>query len=247
MLETFQFSYGAMFKLIGKIFIGLGLAAGLTTCANAGKSAASPPTVNQVIREMELVRERIYDLVTVVERVSRDNLSGQKVKKEIHISYKKPDKLKAEVKGARPRVVVINGSQMWVYSPDLEIVEEYTLKDEEQQMQVIYEMSWGLTSPIKSLVRGMNRSLTVLEDGSLLVELVPDQKDAQVIKIKVWVDPQTWLITEMYIFPSDQPPILLRVKEWQMNSGLEDSFFDFQVPEGADVFEPLKRSVGSIF
>ena len=196
-----------------------------------------PPDINRIIREMEAVREEIEDLVAVVERSTGDSPSGSGAAAEIQLTYKKPDKMRTAIKDGRE--VLINGDRMWIYSPDLQIVEAYNLKEKDQQRAALYEMSWGLTSPIKALLRGSNRSAKLLKDGRYLVTVVPDQKDAQITEIRAWVDSRTWLIEKMTISRSGQPPMELRIKEWRINTGLLDNIFDFKLPEGADLFDPL--------
>ncbi len=201
---------------------------------------ASSLDINRVIYEMEAVREEIDELVAVVERSVSDGSVGRERNVKITLTYKKPDKLKSEIEGGRE--VLINGDRMWIYSPDLQVVEAYDLKDEDKRRATLYEMSWGLTSPIKALLRGSNRSATELADGTILVTVVPDQKDAHLKEIQAWVDPRTWLIKKMVVSRVGQPAMILRVKEWLINSDLPDSTFEFKLPEGADLFEPLAGS-----
>ena len=198
---------------------------------------ADPPDINRVISNMEAVREEIDELVAVVERSSGEGSPGGERHAKITLTYKKPDKLKSEIEGGRE--VLINGNRMWIYSPDLQVVEAYDLKDEDKRRATLYEMSWGLTSPIKALLRGSNRSAATLMDGTILVTVVPDQKDAQLKEIKAWVDPRTWLIKKMVVSRVGQPPMTLLVKKWLINSDLPDSIFEFKLPEGVDFFEPL--------
>jgi len=215
----------------------------LIICAGTNSIYSAPEEpmdVNRVIYEMEAVREEIDELVAVVERSVNDGSVGGERDVKITLTYKKPDKLKSEIEGGRE--VLINGDRMWIYSPDLQVVEAYDLKDEEKRRATLYEMSWGLTAPIKALLRGSNRSATELADGTILVTVVPDQKDAHLKEIQAWVDPRTWLIKKMVVSRVGQPPMTLKVKEWLINSGLPDSEFDFKLPEGADLFEPLAGS-----
>ncbi len=213
----------------------------LTGAIPSGGLTASepPPDINRIIQEMEAVREEIEDLVAVIERNTGDSPSGSGAAAEIQLTYKKPDKMRTAIKDGRE--VLINGDRMWIYSPDLQIVEAYNLKEEDQQRAALYEMSWGLTSPIKALLRGSNRSAKLLEDGRYLVTVVPDQKDAQIKEIRAWVDPRTWLIEKMTSTRAGQPPVELRIKEWRINTGLPDDIFDFKLPEGADLFDPLEN------
>ena len=205
------------------------------------------PSLDRVILEMERVREEIRDLAVTVERTIAAEPGRPERTAEIDLLYRRPDRLRTEVKGADARVVVINGDRMWVYSPGLEVVEIYSLPGEEERERAIYESSWGLTSPIKVLVRGMNRTLTVLPDGSYRVDLVPDQKDSEIERIVAWIDPATWLITRMEIRQAGRPPTRLRVKDWRANRGVEESVFEFAPPPGADVFEPLQKGPTSAF
>ena len=201
---------------------------------------ADSPDINRVIHEMEAVREGINEMVVVVERSSGDGSAGEESNVKITLTYKKPDKLKSQIEGGRE--VFINGDRMWIYSPDIQVAEAYELKDEDQRRALLYEMSWGLTSPIKALLRGSNRSAVTLPDETILVTVVPDQKDAQIKEIQAWVDPRTWLISKMVISRIGQPPVMLLVKEWLINTDLPESIFDFKLPEGADLFEPLEGS-----
>jgi len=212
----------------------------LVTVAAASTLYSAPsdsPDIRRVINEMESVREKIDALVAVVERSSGDSSAGEESNVKITLTYKKPDKLKSQIEGGRE--VLINGDRMWIYSPDLQVVEAYELKDEDQRRALLYEMSWGLTSPIKALLRGSNRSAATLPDETILVTVVPDQKDAQIREIQAWVDPRTWLISKMVISRIGQPALTLMVKEWLINTDLPDSVFDFKLPEGYDLFEPL--------
>ncbi|MCX6348184.1 MAG: outer-membrane lipoprotein carrier protein LolA [Candidatus Aureabacteria bacterium] len=215
--------------------------------ANGMAAAKKPaPSIDRVILEMEKVREGIQDLTAVVEREIPGVAGRPASVAEIFVSYRNPDRLRTEVKGPDSRVVLINGDKMWVYSPGLEVVEIYALENEEARLRAIYQSSWGLTSPIKALVRGMNRTLTVLPDGSYRVDLVPDQKDAEIERIVAWVDPATWLITRMEIHQPGRPEIALAIKSWRSNQGVDDAVFDFRPPPGADVFEPLQKNGGSL-
>jgi len=214
---------------------------GIIVVASISYSAPDDSSeINRVIHEMERVREKIDDLIAVVERSAPDGADGGERNVTITLTYKKPDKLKSDIEGGRE--VLINTDRMWIYSPDLQVVEAYDLKDEDKREAILYEMSWGLTSPIKALLRGSNRSASTLEDGTILVKVVPDQKDAQIKDIRAWVDPGSWLINKMVISRIGQPQVTLLVKEWRINSGILDSTFDFKLPEGADLFEPLAGS-----
>ncbi len=196
------------------------------------------PDIDRIIHRMEQVRQDIEDLVAVIDHITARRPGEPETVTRITLAYKSPDKLRNEIESGRE--VLINGGRMWVYSPDLQVVEEYRLRDEETRRATIYEMSWGLTSPIRVLLRGTQRSSTRLEDGTHLVTVIPDQAEAEIDRIRAWVDPESWLIERMEISPRARPRIELEIREWKINTGLPDSDFEFTLPEGADLFEPLE-------
>ena len=231
----------AMGKHARMLIPALGLFLWQACAARGGLRPPAPgPSVDRVIQEMERVRQGIEDLLVQVEIVTPDSVSGKQEITRMEFKFKPPDKLVSEVQKPCRRVTVINGENMWIYSPDINVVEKYLLREERKRAQVLYEMSWGLTSPIRMLVRRMNRELIVLKDGTYLITLLPDQKDPDLEMLQVWVDPETWLVGRMKIFAAGRPPTEVMVKHWEANSGLSDEVFDFRVPSGADVFEALE-------
>ncbi len=225
-----------------KILSAVLLAAVLAGSPAAGRGEAvrpveREPDLDRIIHEMEEVRRSITDLIAVIDYDS--SAPGEESSpRRITLSYKSPDKLKTEVAGGRE--VLINGDQMWIYSPELGVVEAYHLRDEEQRRATLYEMSWGLTSPIRVLLRGTERSFTRLEDGSFLVTVIPDGSETEISRIRARVDPRTWLIREMTISSKSAPPVRLKIGQWRINTGMDAGRFDFQLPEGAELFPPLE-------
>ncbi len=196
------------------------------------------PDIDRIIHQMERVRKDIEDLVAVIDHTASLRPGETETVTRFTLAYKSPDKLRNEIEGGRE--VLINGERMWVYSPDLKVVEEYHLRDEDTRRATIYEMSWGLTSPIRVLLRGTQRFSSRLEDGTHLVTVIPDQAETEIDRIRAWVSPESWLIERMEITPREGPRVELEIRGWQLNSGLPDSHFEFSLPEGAELFEPLE-------
>lgn len=202
------------------------------------RPAQREPDINRIILQMEQVRKNIEDLVAVVDHTFTGPSAQRPQATRISLMFKSPGKLKTQVTGGRE--VLISGDRMWIYSPDIEVVEAYILRDEEQRQATIDQMSWGLTSPIRDLLRGTGRSVLVQDDGSYLVTVIPDQAEAEIERVQAWVDPRTWLIRKMKISGMSGSPVELEISGWEINSGLPDSLFEFRLPEGAELFEPLE-------
>ncbi|HOO76438.1 MAG TPA: outer-membrane lipoprotein carrier protein LolA [bacterium] len=194
--------------------------------------------VDRVIVKMEDVRSSLVSLATeVVKTVPSD--PGRPAE-TFRLFFRSPDRLRVEVGGARPRKAVINGDRLWVFHPDLEIVEQTALPDERARRRALYELSWGLTGPVQSLVRGMNRELKEDADGSLTVRLTPDSDEVSLDWIEARVDPATWLVREMRIKQPGLPLVRLEVADWDRETDLSESVFALEVPAGWDVFEELE-------
>lgn len=211
-------------------------------CAAGGgyRPAPDKPSLDRVIHEMERVRRGIEDLVVHIEVVSFDRVSGRQDKTRVELKFKRPDRLISEIVEPEGRLTVINGDRMWIYSPDIGVVEKYSLEDERKREAVLYEMSWGLTSPIRALLRGMNRRLEVLDDGKYLIVVEPDREDFELKRLEAVVDPADWLIERMLILPAGRDPVEVWITRWDPDPGLDDDLFEFQIPEGAAVFEALE-------
>lgn len=195
-------------------------------------------TADTVIRRLEDNREKIRGLEA---QVTREFLPPAETenREEIKVYYRAPDRLRTEISGAKPRTVVINSELMWIYHPRMEMVEQFRLPDENRRLQAMYEMSWGLTSPIMVLVRGMNRSLEELPSGLLLVHLTPDNPEVGLERITALVDPETWLVRSMDIFSPGVPAVRIGVVSWNPETEPGEELFRLELPEGWDFFEEI--------
>ncbi len=195
-------------------------------------------TVDTVIRRLEENREKIRGLQAQVTREFLP-LAETGDREEIKVYYRAPDRLRTEIAGAKPRTVVINSDLMWIYHPRMEMVEQFRLPDENRRRQAMYEMSWGLTSPIMVLVRGMNRSLEELPSGLLLVHLTPDNPEISLERITALVDPESWLIRSLDIFQPGAAAVRIGVVSWNPETDLGEELFRLELPAGWDFFEEI--------
>jgi len=227
--------------LLAASLLGPAAAAADDSADPRGRGRERGHTVDGVLRALEEKREGISGLAARISRTEKKP-DGSGNTEEITLFYRAPDRLRTEIGGARPRRVVINGDRMWFFHPTLEVVEQYDLPDEERRQQAMYEMSWGLTSPIMVLVRGMNRSLEELPSGRLLVNLVPDNDEIQLEEITARIDPARWEIEEMTIRRPGLPALHLAVVSWDPDTEPDEGLFSLDVPEGWDVFEAIEDS-----
>lgn len=72
-----------------------------------------------------------------------------------------------------------------------------------------------------------------------LVELIPKKQDkeADVVRMKVWVDPKEWVVLKVAYVDVNGDGTTYRLSNVAVNPKMDDALFSFQVPEGVDVVD----------
>ncbi|MGB6121845.1 MAG: outer membrane lipoprotein-sorting protein, partial [Bacteroidota bacterium] len=70
-----------------------------------------------------------------------------------------------------------------------------------------------------------------------VIKLVPRDEQAFLQSMKIWVDPDTWLMTKVELVDANGKETTYVVEEIRINSGLDDEQFRFRIPDGVDVVD----------
>ncbi|HJH31699.1 MAG TPA: outer membrane lipoprotein-sorting protein [Methanosarcinaceae archaeon] len=163
----------------------------------------------------------------------------QKMETEADMMYKKPDKYKivqtqpAETAGS---LSVSDGETVWTYDPQQNTVIVMEMPDRPEQNGQDY---------LKLIGMMMNESDFSLEgtekvDGrtTYIIDMSPkDESDSGMFgDMKVWVDKETWMPLKMELKDADGNPMYsMEYRNFQINTGISDEEFQFEIPEGAEV------------
>jgi len=136
-------------------------------------------------------------------------------------------------------VMVTDGSTMWTYDPAKNQVTKMKLPDMGDEP---FEMDY--TSIVKDLMDENDISYKGTENvggrSAYVIEATPknESKRKFISRTRVWVDRENWMMigTEMYDVDGD-PMVKVEYRDITFNTGVPDSEFIFEVPEGATVVE----------
>jgi outer membrane lipoprotein carrier protein len=148
------------------------------------------------------------------------------------VAFKKPGKMRWDLREGASQVIVADGHTLWFYEPD-----------EKQVLKAPFQSAFRSTTPI-SFLTGVGRlrddfavSAVEREDGVLHLELTPRKSDADLGKLRLSVDPTTYDIVGAEIVDPVGNHTRLFFTDLRRNVGLTDGLFQFEVPAGVDIVD----------
>ncbi|WP_048159637.1 outer membrane lipoprotein-sorting protein [Methanosarcina sp. WWM596] len=165
---------------------------------------------------------------------------NQKQESEVRILQKKPDRIKTvamEPEEEAGTIAVSDGEFMWTFDPKTNTV----MKIEMPDTPVLGEIDY--VGMISELLNKTDVSLLGMEeiDGrpTYLLEANPKEEGEGLLFVdgmKLWVDKETWMPLRYEMYDSDGDLMMeLEIRDLEVNAGIPDSEFVFEVPEGATV------------
>ena len=157
------------------------------------------------------------------------------------IVFKKPGKLRLELKDDEPQTVVADGTTLWFYQPK-----------EQQVMKAPFDAAFRSTTPI-SFLTGVGRinddfdvqlnggaatggtATSVTAPAEIVLILTPRRAGGDVGQLRLTVAPDTFDIRGAEVHDPLGNISRLRFDHLRRNGGVADDQFVFHVPPGADV------------
>ena len=164
----------------------------------------------------------------------------QKMESVADMMHKKPNKFKtvqiqpAEMAGS---VTVSDGETVWIYNSQQNTVMVMELSEISEQNDLDYLQFIG------TMMNESDFSLEGIEkvDGrtTYVINMSPKNESddlGMLGDMKVWVDKETWMPLKMKMKDADGNPMYsLEYRNFQINTGISDDEFQFEIPEGAEV------------
>lgn len=166
------------------------------------------------------------------------------------LKYKKPRKLRLEFNPPKEELDISDGKFFWVYKPKERQVEKYQLAEGETTELNFFEFGYeGSVQKAKENYFIEMISDTTAEEskgdrkGIYILKLTPKPSATQMPQyneIRLWIDDGIWLPVRMELYESEGE-VINRIELWEININepLDDEDFQFEVPEGVEVIEPL--------
>ncbi|MBW6517083.1 MAG: DUF4367 domain-containing protein [ANME-2 cluster archaeon] len=194
-------------------------------------------TAEQIADKMQEKQDSIEDYSYTMYMTMSFN--GQEQVMEAYTMFKKPNKYKsiqkqpAETAGT---VMVSDGSTMWIYSPQQNTVMTMELPEISGQNELDYQQL------VEMMLNESDFSLKGVEkfDGRTAYVIKMASKDGNDMDLfgnmEMWIDKETWMPLKMEMKDADGNPALsAEYRNFQINTGIPDEEFRFEIPEGAKI------------
>ena len=161
------------------------------------------------------------------------------------MSYKKPKRLYLKFYPPKNEINVMDGKNVWVYHPSEKQVEKYVLNSSKQSSQSMSFFEFGYGESVAAAQK--DYKITLLDtkvDGKkifYLLDLLPKDPKSQYSDIRLWIEDGLWLPYKIELYESDGEVVnIVELKDVQLNKGISDKLFVFDIPRGVEVIEPFK-------
>jgi outer membrane lipoprotein carrier protein len=202
-----------------------------------GGAGADLPDLDQTVLNLQASYEKIEDLSARFSQTSIHKSSGVKEEGRGILMMKKPGRMRWEYQRPEARLIVSDGSTLYLYSPA-------------EHQVIVQEAPQAFTSLAVNFLAGMGR---LAEDfriqwgrpedkarkGNLLLELKPIQPQGQIRLILMEVHPETFLVERIVLKDVLANTTVLSFKKVKVNSALNDNLFKFVAPPGTEVIKGL--------
>ena len=131
------------------------------------------------------------------------------------------------------QTIVTDGKTVWSYSVANKQVLIDNFKVNENGISPERILT-GAPTEFTSTLIGKDK---LINTDVLVLKLAPSNDVSMVKTMKLWVDNSTWLIKKAEIVDVNGKQTDYLVTEVKINTGLQDSRFIYQVPEGAEVVD----------
>jgi len=232
--------------LIGKrATVWLILCAVLAALVVGGGAAAQghgPTTVDGVLRQLDRSAKDFHSLSADVERTKVTVVVNDKSTEDGSILVR-GDKMLLEMKPPNARTILRTGDNLYVYTPGLKRVEEYSLVQHRSLVDQYLLLGFGEQG--KDLQKSYLVTLLgepMLDDRKTVeLELTPRSDEArnQISKIQIWFDESSWLpVQQQFNETGSGDYFVIRYSRVVRNPDLGDAHFKPHWPKGTEKVKP---------
>lgn len=204
----------------------------------SGSSIWAGNDLDSILKEMDKRQKEIKDLQANFSQEKVLELLEEKLISQGRMKYKKPDRMSWEYFEPDPLLMIIKGQRMWLYYPDMKVAEKYNLEKSGETLGLFT----GFGKSMDYLKKNYQIRLLEEKKDFCSLELIPRKEEElrYVSRIVLWIDTKEYWPIKTKIFEPNGDTTLIEFKNIEINTEIPDSEFEFQVPKGVEVVEPLK-------
>ncbi len=176
----------------------------------------------------------------VTEEVKLGDMSEPKLLRGT-MTVKAPGKLLLEYTAPVKQSIISDGKTLWIYFKEQNQVVIQDVSEVKSKDNIIFQLPKYLEYLKEKYIGSLKEEEKHDEVEAVLLEFVPRDEGEDFTKITLWADKEKWLPLSSTVFIGDGNSITVKFSKIKTNELLEDSLFDFKVPEGAEKITSLLR------
>lgn len=208
----------------------------------AASQGHGPTTVDAVLRQLDRSSKDFHSLSAEVERTKVTVVVNDKSTEDGSLLVR-GDKMLLEMKPPSARTILRTGDNLYVYTPGLNRVEEYSLAQHRSLVDQYLLLGFGENG--KDLQKSYLITLLgepMLDDRKTIeLELTPRSDEArnQISKIQIWFDESSWLpVQQQFNETGSGDYFVIRYSRVVRNPDLGDAHFKPHWPKGTEKVKP---------
>jgi outer membrane lipoprotein-sorting protein len=199
-------------------------------------------TLETVLRQLDSEAKGFHSLTADVQRTKVTVVVNDKSTESGQL-YVHGDKMRLDLTKPDPRTVLRNGDNLYVFTPGLKRVEEYSLGKNRALVDEFLLLGFGM--PGRELEKGYLLAILGEEkidsQKTIVLELTPKSEKVrdQIAKIQLWLDESSWLPVQQKFFEAGtQDYFIVRYSNVVRNPKIHESRFKPHWPRGTQKIHP---------
>lgn len=144
--------------------------------------------------------------------------------------FKAPQKIYWETERPHAEVLVTNGQVLWNYLPDEDLAYQYNM-----DMLEASHLALKILTGQENLSDNFEISVLGSGEETMHLRMYPYEVDAQMVEAELWIDKKKEAIQKLKVVDFFGNSNFIEILSFEKNAEVEDSLFDFVVPDGVDV------------
>ena len=193
-------------------------------------AAATAEDAEDVLARVRKKYDSITDATLAFSQDVRFPLAGINQRLEGKLLLKKTNKYRVELDG---QTIVTNGQTVWSYAAATNqvLIDRFKLNERTLSPERLLT-----TAPDEYVSRIVGKEKVGPAETVVLL-LTPRSESSSVKSLKLWVDEGSSLVKQVLLVDINSRETQYTVRDIDINKGLEDSRFVFDVPEGVEVVD----------
>lgn len=193
-----------------------------------------PESAARVVARVQKYYDATHDLrAKFDQQIGAVGRAPQQASGEVWL--KKPGKMRWDYVTPEKKLMVSDGSTLWVYEPEDEQAYKQTLSGNALPAQVSFLLGQG------KLAKEFDASLTKVDGlgpGEVAIKLVPKVGTAAYRYVVFVVDAKSGQVQRTIIYDQQGGTNTLRFSDVRQNQGIPDAKFKFSPPKGTHILTP---------